>query len=119
MATARSSILAAFVFAACISAGAAIAGPRSEESYATDARSTASDAEVGVARRAYRAACQQHLSAGYCECMTGAMAQELAPNELAIATAAFSNRQVEATREQREHVEAVRSEYDRACSSFR
>ena len=66
-----------------------------------------------------RAACERHLSAGYCECMTGGMAQELPPNELAVATAAFSRQHVNASPEQRAHVESVRADYDRACSNVR
>jgi hypothetical protein len=120
MPTAKNSILAALLLAAvCLGPGAAGAGQKPGEGYATDARSTASDAEVGVARRAYRAACERHLSIGYCECMTGGMAQELPPNELAVATAAFSRQHVDATPEQRAHVESVRADYDRACSSVR
>jgi hypothetical protein len=55
--------------------------------YREDARTHASDDEVRIARRAYRAACQQLQSDDYCECMTGGMAQSLAPADLATATA--------------------------------
>ncbi len=122
MASTKSTILAAILFAAaCIGAGAqsAIAGTKTDETYTTDARSAATDAQVGVARRAYRAACERRLSAGYCECMTGGMAQELAPNELAIATAAFTGQHVSATSAQRAHVESVRAEFDSGCESVR
>jgi hypothetical protein len=55
-----------------------------------DARSHASDEEVRVARRAYRAECQKHKSVEYCECMTGGMAQSLAPADLGIAARFFA-----------------------------
>jgi hypothetical protein len=55
--------------------------------YTEDARSHASDEDIRIARRAYRAACQQRQSDDYCECMTGGMAQSLAPDDLRTATA--------------------------------
>ena len=84
-----------------------------------DARSTASDEEVRVARRAYRAACQTRHSLDYCECMTGGMAQILPPADLAIATAAFSGATVQASDEMRARVEARRTEVDRGCAQYR
>ena len=84
-----------------------------------DARSTATDDEVRDARRAYRAACQTRHSNEYCECMTGGMAQILPPADLAIATAAFANRSVQASQEARDRVEARRTEVDRGCAEFR
>lgn len=84
-----------------------------------DARSTASDEEVRQARRAYRAACQTQNSEAYCECMTGGMAQILPPADLAIATAAFSGRAVEASAEAQARVAAARTEVDRGCGQFR
>ena len=83
-----------------------------------DARSTASDQDVRVARRAYRAACERHNSTGYCECMTGGMAQTLPPSELAVATAAFTGAHVNASAEVRAHVESVRAQIDHGCASF-
>ena len=83
-----------------------------------DARSTASDEEVRVARRAYRGACERHNSTGYCECMTGGMAQALSPSELAVATAAFTGAQVTASSETRAHVGATRTQVDHGCASF-
>jgi hypothetical protein len=56
-------------------------------SYTEDARSHASDEDIRIARRAYRADCQQLQSDDYCECMTGGMAQSLAPQDLRTATA--------------------------------
>jgi hypothetical protein len=84
-----------------------------------DARSTASDEDVRVARRAYRGACERHNSTGYCECMTGGMAQALSPSELAVATAAFTGAQVSASAETRAHVDATRVQVDHGCASFR
>jgi hypothetical protein len=83
-----------------------------------DARSTATDEEVRVARRAYRGACERHNSTGYCECMTGGMAQALSPSELAVATAAFTGAQVSASAETRAHVDATRAQVDHGCASF-
>jgi recombinational DNA repair protein (RecF pathway) len=56
-------------------------------SYTEDARTHASDEDIRIARRAYRAACQQLQSDDYCECMTGGMAQSLPPIDLRTATA--------------------------------
>ncbi|MBS0386606.1 MAG: hypothetical protein JSS00_14785 [Proteobacteria bacterium] len=83
-----------------------------------DARSSASDEEVRVARRAYRGACERRNSTGYCECMTGGMAQALSPSELAIATAAFTGANVSASAETRAHVESVRAQVDHGCATF-
>jgi hypothetical protein len=83
-----------------------------------DARSTSSDEDVRVARRAYRGACERHNSTGYCECMTGGMAQALTPTELAVATAAFTGAHVNASAETRAHVEATRAQVDHGCASF-
>ena len=119
--------LAAIFVVAC--AGAAptsetasqAASPSASSSSPTysDARSSASDAEVRDARRAYRSACEQHQSTGYCECMTGGMAQALPPAELAVATAAFTGQTVSASSSVRDHVAAVRADVDRGCAQFR
>jgi hypothetical protein len=93
-------------------------GQSSEPSY-EDARSTATDAEVRDARRAYRSACQTRHSDAYCECMTGGMAQVLPPADLAIATAAFTGQTVQASQEARDRVAARRTEVDRGCAQFR
>lgn len=120
----RPWILAALLAAACASAEPAAqsaqtqAAPPAAE-YATDARSVASDAEVRDARRAYRAACQRTQSDGYCECMTGGMAQSLPPSELAVATAALAGQAAEASQEVRDRVAATRAQVDRGCAQFR
>jgi hypothetical protein len=84
-----------------------------------DARSTASDAEVRDARRAYRAACQTRHNDAYCECMTGGMAQALPPSDLAVATAAFTGQNVSASQETRARLDATRAEVERGCTQFR
>jgi hypothetical protein len=58
----------------------------------TDARSLASDAEVGQARRAYRAACERYENHGFCECVTAGVAQALLPAELRMATRGMRDR---------------------------
>jgi hypothetical protein len=116
-------IVAALFAAACAGAqpaaepqsAAASSAPPSYE----DARSTATDEEVRDARRAYRAACQRTQSEGYCECMTGGMAQALPPAELAVATAALAGQSVEASSQVRARVEATRAQVDRGCAQFR
>ena len=120
-------ILAAMLIAAAsLSAGpAAQAAAQNHAATSTpspnydDARSHATDAEVRVARRAYRAACQRRNSTDYCECMTGGMAQALSPSELAVATAAFTGARVTASSATRAHVESLRTEIDRGCASSR
>ncbi len=109
-----------FVAAACATdqpaaqSETAVASPSYE-----DARSSASDAEVRDARRAYRAACQTRHSQAYCECMTGGMAQALAPADLAVATAAFTGASVQASQAARERVAATRAQVDGGCAQFR
>ncbi len=110
------AVLAAVVLAAA--SASASPAPQQEPSYA-DARSTASDEDIRVARRAYRAACQQRQSVDYCECMTGGMAQALAPADLAIATAAFTGQDVAASRATRERVAAAQAEVEPGCAQYR
>lgn len=113
--------IVALVFVAACAAGQPAAQANGQSSAPTyeDARSTASDAEVRDARRAYRAACQTRHSDAYCECMTGGMAQILPPADLAIATADFSGQTVPASQAARDRVEARRTEVDRGCAQFR
>jgi hypothetical protein len=108
-----------FVAACAASQPAAQATGQSRTPTYEDARSTASDDDVRVARRAYRAACQTRHSDAYCECMTGGMAQILPPADLAIATAAFTGQSVQASQEARARVEVRRTEADRGCSQYR
>ena len=58
----------------------------------TDAQSVASAADVGVTRRAYRAACERHESHGFCDCVTAGMAQVLTPAEMRIAARTIGER---------------------------
>ena len=58
----------------------------------SDAQSHASAEEVGVTRRAYRAACERHESRGFCDCITAGMAQVLAPTEMRIAARTIGER---------------------------
>lgn len=122
-------ILAAVLIAAACATGAsppsqAAVAPSGQANSAAsspnyqDARSNASDEEVRVARRAYRGACERRNSTGYCECMTGGMAQALSPSELALATAAFTGASVQASPEMRAHVAAVTSQVDHGCATF-
>jgi hypothetical protein len=57
-----------------------------------DARSVASDAEVGEARRAYRASCERTESAGFCECLTAGVAQALPPSDVRVAARTLRER---------------------------
>jgi len=57
-----------------------------------DARTMASDAEVGQARRAYRAACSQRENAAFCDCVTAGVAQALSPADVRIAARTFRER---------------------------
>ncbi|MGE3142252.1 MAG: hypothetical protein AB7L65_02930 [Hyphomonadaceae bacterium] len=82
-----------------------------------DARSVASDADVRVARRACRAACVRGNGAEYCECMTGAMAQILAPADLQAAAAAFAGQ--EAAGAQAARVAEARAAAEPPCATFR
>jgi hypothetical protein len=108
-----------FVAACAASQPAAQTAGQSQMPTYEDARSTATDEEVRVARRAYRAACQTRHSDAYCECMTGGMAQILPPADLAIATAAFAGQSVQASQEARDRVAARRTEADRGCAQYR
>ena len=146
----KTAILAAALFAAASAATFAFAqdaglkpmepanpsasvtpAPPSAES--PDARQVASDAEVGVARRAYRASCQRYQSFGFCDCLTAGVAQALAPAEVRIAargigswinaqgdaaggadsdsTAAGSNSMT--------RIDQVQSHYAETCAQFR
>lgn len=106
----------ACMLAACASAQPAAQGEQtqsqqSSDSY-TDARSSASDADVTIARRGFRSACQTRHSVGYCECLTGSMAQTLAPEDLNIAAAQFSGQTTSSAR-----VSAARAQAEAACAS--
>jgi hypothetical protein len=98
-----------------------------------DARTQASDQEVGQARRAYRAACSQHESAGFCDCVTAGVAQALLPSEVRIAARTFGQRipaqgdsygsaesdLARGAESSRVRIEQVESHYADACAQYR
>jgi hypothetical protein len=112
------------------SASATPAPPSAE---APDARQIASDAEVGVARRAYRASCQRYQSFGFCDCLTAGVAQALAPSEVRIAARSIGswiNAQGDAAggastdatapgANSMTRIDQVQNHYAETCQSFR
>jgi len=70
----------------------ALVAPMPDAAPTPDARSLASDADVGEARRAYRNACNQVESPGFCECVTAGVAQALMPQEVRIAARTIEER---------------------------
>lgn len=93
-----------------------------------DARSLASDQQVGEARRAYRAACSQEENAGFCDCVTAGVAQALMPDEVRLAARTFGERlPAEGDAYQSEsppmssaaRIEQVEAQYANACAQFR
>lgn len=111
------------VFAGPILAG--LAQAESGIGYRDDARSHAGEAAIRDARRAYRAECQLHQSADYCECMTGGMSQALAPEDLNAATALLAHRLSGApgpehvSRAAARAAEEASERYDPLCRGFR
>lgn len=98
-----------------------------------DARSLASDRDVGEARRYYRAQCNRHQSAEFCDCVTAGVAQALMPQEVRIAartigerinaqgdaqTASDSDASTEAM-SSAERIEQIEGHYANACAQFR
>jgi hypothetical protein len=78
------------LLATAVSAGAIayaqVTEPMTPPAPATDARSHASDQEVGEARRYYRAQCvRSGEGQAFCECVTAGVAQALLPAEVRIA----------------------------------
>jgi hypothetical protein len=108
------------------------AGPPAAMS-SPDARSLASDQEVGEARRFYRAQCERHQSHTFCECVTAGVAQALMPAEVRMAARTIGERinaegdaplvagtdraPVGATSQDR--IEQAESHYADACAQFR
>ena len=93
-----------------------------------DARSLASDQQVGEARRAYRRACQQSENAGFCDCITAGVAQSLMPDEVRLAARTFGERipaQGDAYQSDQPamssaaRIEQVEAQYTNACAQFR
>lgn len=98
-----------------------------------DARSLASDRDVGEARRYYRAQCTRHQSAEFCDCVTAGVAQALMPQEVRIAARTIGERinaqgdaqtatDADASTEamnSAERIEQVEGHYANACAQFR
>lgn len=70
----------------------ALGAPLSDMAPTPDARTIASDQEVGEARRAYRNACNEYESPGFCDCVTAGVAQVLMPSEVRIAARTIGER---------------------------
>jgi hypothetical protein len=100
---------------------------------APDARSLASDREVGEARRYYRAQCSQHESAGFCDCVTAGVAQALLPEEVRMAGRTIGERitaqgdaaiggesdNTMGAQSSAERIEMIEGHYADACGQFR
>jgi hypothetical protein len=94
-----------------------------------DARSLASDQQVGESRRAYRAACNRHENAGFCDCVTAGVAQVLMPDEVRMAARTFGERipaQGDAYQNDQSpamssaaRIAQVEAQYANACAQFR
>jgi hypothetical protein len=87
-----------------------------------DARSMASDAEVGQARRAYRAACSRVENAGFCDCVTAGVAQELHPDDVRTAARTIRDRitaEGDAADNTGSSIAEVEARYVNACEQFR
>lgn len=109
------------------------AATSSLDTVAPDARSLASDQEVGQARRAYRAACSRHESAGFCDCVTAGVAQALMPAEVRMAARTIGQRinaqgdaygaeasdSTVGAQSSAERIAQVESHYADACQQFR
>lgn len=92
-----------------------------------DAKSFYSEAEVGVARRAFRTQCTAQADAGVCDCLAAVYAQTLTPPEVNLATAmldstgrrsaqamrSFSTPEAQAAA--RSHVEEAAAKYEPIC----
>lgn len=98
-----------------------------------DARTLASDQDVGEARRAYRAQCSQFQTAEYCDCVTAGVAQALMPEEVRIAARTIGERinaegdayvggtsdQAPAGASSQERIEYAEGFYADACVQYR
>ncbi len=114
----RLLIVTALFVAACASEPAQSTSSQTANPNYDDARSAASDADVGAARRAYRAACERRASTARCECLTGGMAQALAPADLNVATAAMSGAAAPANAAAQARIAAAQSASERACTAY-
>lgn len=102
--------------------------PAGGPSVVPDARALASDADVGQARRAYRAACSREENAGFCDCVTAGVAQSLMPDEVRMAARTFGERipaQGDAfvsdspAMSSAARIEQTEAQYANACAQFR
>ena len=98
-----------------------------------DARIVASDAEVGQARRAYRAQCNRYESPGFCDCVTAGVAQALSPADVRLAARTIRERitaqgdAADASKadpaidqgDAMSRIEQAEGHYADACASFR
>ena len=85
-------IAAALLTAASFAAFAAEPQTADPAATAVDAQSVASADEVGVARRAYRAACERYENGPFCDCMAAGMAQAVSPADLRLAARTIRER---------------------------
>lgn len=112
----------------------AVLAPTAASSETTnDARTVASDQEVGQARRAYRAQCSRYETASFCDCVTAGVAQALSPADVRVAARTIRDRitaQGDAAassasdpavtgNDQMTRIEQAESHYADACSQFR
>lgn len=109
------------------------ATPAPPTAEAPDARQVASDADVGDARRYYRAQCGKYESASFCECVTAGVAQALTPQEVRIAGRTIGNwinaqgdaapgsdtDQTDPGSNSMTRIDQVQSHYAEACAQFR
>ena len=107
--------------------------PKAADTTSVDARTVASDEEVGQARRAYRAQCGRFESAAFCDCVTAGVAQALAPSDVRLAARTIRERltaQGDAAPtaatdpaigegDAMSRIEQAEGHYADACSSFR
>lgn|SRR5690606_31996962 len=95
-----------------------------------DARTLASDEEVGEARRYYRAQCERHQSRDFCECVTAGVAQALMPAEVRLAARSIGERinaegdtndefDGAVAESSAERIARIESHYAGACAQFR
>lgn len=130
--------VATALLAATVSAGAIayaqVVEPMTPPAPTTDARSHASDQEVGEARRFYRAQCvRSGESRAFCECVTAGVAQALVPEEVRIAARTVDERMpaqgdtamssesdaAPPGASSAERIAQVESHYADACAQFR
>ena len=98
-----------------------------------DAKATYSEAQVGPARRAYRAACNRYQSTGFCECVTAGVAQAMPPdlvrmaartireriNAQGSASAGYDTDARIGSENPQERIQQVEGHYADACSQLR